>query len=241
MNTHPLAYALILGLSALTGVAATPAHAENRESWLVVVRAQETFVPLGFDDNDEAQVVIDGYLPDSCHRLDRVDVTRNEATGVYQVVQFARYFPVPCLPALVPFTSEVRLGAMPAGRFVVAAHGAAPQILPVRHTDALAPDDYLYAPVEAARVEAHAGGYTAVLDGRFTNTCMVLDDLRLVDAGKTKEVLPIMTMAERDDCEAREVPFSRRLDLPATLAAGRYLLHVRSLNGKAVNTVFSVR
>ena len=47
-------------------------------------------------------------------------------------------------------------------------------------------------------------------------------------------------MNERDDCVDEDIPFSWSMALPDDMEPSRYLLHVRSLNGKAVNHMFTV-
>jgi hypothetical protein len=81
------------------------------------------------------------------------------------------------------------------------------------------------------------GALVASLEGRFTNSCMVWEDLKVQDNGKTVNVLPIMKL-EGTNCVAGEFPFKKTIALPESIVAGRHLLHVRSLNGNAVNHLF---
>jgi hypothetical protein len=98
----------------------------------------------------------------------------------------------------------------------------------------------MYAPVERVRVERAGEQFEAVIEGRFTSTCMQMAEHRLVDSGRTHQLLPIAKMAEGGDCRAAIRPLAQTVRLPAGMAPGRHLLHVRSLNGKAQNAVFTV-
>jgi hypothetical protein len=207
----------------------------------VPVSAQDLFVPQGFDDNDQVTVVLDGYFPNSCYRVDRVEKNIDNESKIITIEQFARVYPGPCLMLLVPFTSEVNLGTVPSGDYkVVTNRGNLNHDLNVAVSTNEGPDDFLYAPVDQARVEKTREGLLyAVLGGRFTSTCMELRDVKVIYSGSTIEVLPLMEVPERDNCERQEVPFQRLQPLSA-LQPGRYLLHVRSLNGHATNVVFQV-
>jgi len=210
---------------------------------LTPVQVAEVFVPVGFDDNDEVVVVLDGYLPNSCYKVEGAKVSVDANTKKVEVTQMARRWPGPCLLALVPFSSTVSVGMLPKGEFTVTSYGAAEEKLAVGEATSAGPDDFLYAPVDHASIAptAASGQVSAVLEGRFTNSCMAIEEVRVIDSGKTLEVLPIMKVEDRSDCRSNvEIPFRKYVELPAGLGDGRHLLHVRSLNGRSVNTMFTV-
>lgn len=208
----------------------------------ISVNVKNVFAPVGFDDNDEVEIVLDGYLPDTCYKLAFSRVTFDESRNVYQVRQYARKPPGICLPMIVPFTTEVRIGPVKAGDYKIESIGAETQSLEVNVAIQNGPDDFLYAPVDSARVDMHPDSdtYTAVIAGRLTNTCMSFVELRLIDTGRTLQLLPIVKLAEGADCQAEEVTYEKTVRLPTGMSVGRHLLHVRSLNGKAQNAVFTV-
>ena len=208
---------------------------------LVPVASQDVFVPKGFDDNDQVMVVLDGYLPNSCYQLDSVTQAIDEATKTITVQQMARVYPGQCLMALVPFTSVVKVGILAKGDYkIITNRGNLETSLNVVMSTSAGPDDFLYAPVERAWMErAQDGSLSAVIEGRFTNTCMAFDEVKVIYSGKSIEVLPVMKMENRADCVEQQVPY-RKIQPLSFLLPGRYLLHVRSLNGQAVNTVFPV-
>jgi hypothetical protein len=236
---------LILGALALStgSVAASANLADEPVNGAVVeIDARYVFAPKGFDDNDEAVVMLDGYLPSGCYRLVRPQVTIDRATKVIKVTPEARFFDVPCVEALIPYSVEVHLGVLPVGEYTVVAHAAsASDSMPVAEATNAGPDDYLYAAVDAVAVVKNdaTGALSAELKGRFTSSCMTWDEVRVEDTGKTINLLPIISMSS-DECVPGEFPFKKAVDLPATIAPGRHLLHVRSLNGRAINYLFSV-
>jgi hypothetical protein len=52
-------------------------------------------------------------------------------------------------------------------------------------------------------------------------------------------VLPIAKQFSNVDCKAGRFPFKIEKPLP-TLQPGKYLLHVRSMNGQAINKLFEI-
>ena len=236
---------VLRGLSivvALTGLT-VPAFANPPgDGDVVTVGTKYLFSPIGFDDNDEATVVLDGYLPSGCYRLVQPEVVVDQETKRVTITPKARFFDHPCIEALVPYWQEIHLGILPIGDYkVVVPSSSIQEAMKIVEAPSAGPDDYLYAAIDAAAVDKQddSDGYSIKMQGRFTNTCMVLTEIRVIDTGRTINVLPIMTMEDRDDCKPTEIPFRRMVDLPATVVEGRHLLHVRSLNGQAVNHVFT--
>lgn len=210
---------------------------------LVLLSGAEIFAPEGFDSNDQALVVLDGTLPNSCYRLAQQEVVRDADGVTFHVRQYARRFPGVCLDFVVPYTKEVELGVLPQGKFTVDMVGSTAQPLDVATATNAGPDDHLYAPIDSVHVEVDAAhhSYVGVIKGRFTNTCLAQDEVRLIDSGRTLEVLPIAKMQQtRAACQATEDAFTWTVALPSSMTPGHHLLHVRSLNGKSANAVFTV-
>lgn len=212
---------------------------------LVTVDVVDMFVPNGFDSNDEIIVVLDGYLPNSCYRLTRPEVKVNAAKGEIKITQMARRFPGPCIVPLVPFSNVVHIGALDAGSFEISTNnGMLTAKLTVENDTAsgnFGPDDHLYAPVDNVFVAKNSDGqYEATIQGRFTNDCMEFNEVRVLHNGRVIELLPILNDHTGETCQQSEKPFSKKVLMPDNLLTGRNLVHVRSLNGNAINFVFSV-
>lgn len=227
----------------LLAIAAPKLSAEVPALELKPIKATNLFVPVGYDDNDEITIVVDGYLPDPCHKLKQPTVKVDAQRKTVSVMPMAALYKGHCPDVTVPFQQVVHVGVLNAGNYTVEQWDQSlKETLAVKTAAGPGPDDYLYAPIDQAQVlETEGGKSLAVLKGRFTNTCLRMQEVRVIDSGKTIEVLPIMEKLDRTPqgaCERTEKPFEWRAVLPKK-AAGRYLLHVRSLDGQAVNTVFS--
>ena len=231
-------------LSALLLVAASlAAHADGPQNGeLMPVDASYVFSPHGFDDNDEVVVVIDGYLPSGCFRLTRPETAIDMEAKTISITPVARFFDIPCVEARIPYSQEIRLGVLPEGDYELTVKTASvTETLNIAEATNAGPDDFLYAPVDSVNVERDriTGKLTATLEGRFTDLCMDWDEIAVIDDGKTVVVLPKMTLRDDIACGASEQPFKKVVDVPETVANGRHLLHVRSLNGQAVNALFT--
>ncbi|NDE14623.1 hypothetical protein EBZ80_06800 [bacterium] len=240
---------LIAAASLSSGIAGSagaqdPGHREIAD--LVPVEAIDLFVPNGFDSNDEIVVVIDGYLPNSCYRLTRPELSVDHDKHEIKITQMARKFPGPCLVPLVPFTNIVQIGALEQGTYRVTTNkGLLAATLGVAEDTSsgnYGPDDFLYAPVDSVSVSKNTDGrYEARLAGRFTNDCMEFDEVRVLHKGRVIELLPILKDHATDStCQPVEKAFTKKVLMPVELSAGRNLVHIRSLNGASVNSVFSV-
>lgn len=227
---------------ALTGLSLSTVATAQASGALVQVPGDDLFIPVGFDDNDETVFVVDGYLPSGCYRLTRPEIDFDQDTGVVSVKPMARYFDMPCIAALIPYHFEVRLGVMPMGEFTVEIAGTdVKETLRIREATSAGPDDHLYAPVDDVSINrAQDGTLKATLTGRLTNSCMTFTEIQISHTGKTVQLLPIMGYEQSDTCEAGEFPYKNKITLPAGLDRGRHLLHVRSLNGRDANQLFTV-
>ena len=145
-----------------------------------------------------------------------------------------------CLQMLVPYHQVLNLGILHAGNYTIAQDNF--EVLgnvEVKIATNSTPDDFMYAPVSQAYMNHDAGKSTLTLTGEFTNSCMRLVDVVIGKQPKVITVQPIAEMDERDDCREGKFPFERKVVL-GKVPAGRYLLHVRSLNATSVNSLIDL-
>lgn len=210
---------------------------------LVNVNARTVFVPIGFDDNDETEVIVEGYLPNGCYRLTQPEILVDHAAMRISVRPMARFFDAPCVDMLVPYFFEAKVGQLTQGNYTVEVVGADSTLterVPVRHAFGPGPDDFSYVPVDDVKVELDRVNHqmVATVRGRFTSSCMRWVETRLEDNGKTINLLPILAIDDLENCDQIEAPYERQVVLPASISRGRHLLHVRTMNGQAINTLF---
>jgi hypothetical protein len=238
LTRHLLGLVVALSSSSLATVALA-------EDTLVPVAADRVFVPTGFDDNDSVQVVVDGNLSNSCYKAAAGEFTIDTETHTILLTPMARVSDsAACLQVLVPYTYVYELGVLPRGDYSISVAGMdGSKRLSVAEATSAGPDDEFYAAIDNAYVAEFPslGRRAVMLEGTYTNTCMrwVRADLKHV-APDVIEVLPVVAIVDNGNCVDMKFPFKGvSVDLP-TLERGRYLLHVRAMNGSAVNRVFEI-
>jgi len=197
------------------------------------------YIPSGFDSNDHVQMVVEGVYRDTCSRSAGTRVNVNQGAKTISVTAYEYRYSGPCLDVTVPHDEVVNFGIVPPGNYqVVQGNGRPLGRLNVNVARTNTPDDYLYAPVSQAYVKNVGGKLALTLSGVFTNSCM---SVKRVVSNVNENVLTIQPIAELlptyANCIHGSFPFEYSTYIPMA-RAGRYLLHVRSLNGKSINTLF---
>lgn len=210
---------------------------------VVAVDAARIFAPTGFDDNDNTQVVVDGLLPSTCFKLTDGWQEIDHQNRTIAIEPRAIFTDGPCIEVLVPYSYEFNFGELAMGDWLIkTTDGSLQKKMTIAEATSSGPDDQLYASVDNAYIQDEGPqGYKIVLEGTYSNTCMVWDKTQLIHKDAlVLEVLPVVKLEQRDNCENRTFPFKgMKVALPS-VTEGRYLLHVRSMNGRAVNRVFTM-
>jgi len=200
------------------------------------------YIPIGFDSNDHIQVVGEGIHQTSCFRNAEAQVHVDQQNMRIELDPQAYQYNGICLQVLVPFTKIVDIGILKTGKWEVVqgANRGPSAILNVRQATTDNADDYLYAPISQAFYSQSKAGRQVILTGEFSNNCMTLTSVKTDIQPDVIVLQPISEMATRANCAAGHFPFSRTVNI-STAKPGRYLLHVRSLNGNAVNSLIDVK
>lgn len=200
-----------------------------------------SYVPMGFDSNDKVQFVIEGRYKDTCSRPAGTRFTVNTAAKTIQVTAYEYRYTGPCLDVLVSHDEVVNLGVVPPGRYeILQGGGRSLGHLNVNVARKSTPDDFLYAPISQGYIKNVNGRMALTLSGVFTNSCMKLQKIIPNVQSNVVTVQPIaLLLPTATHCIHGKFPFEETtyLDLPRS---GRYLLHVRSLNGKSINNLFDL-
>jgi len=207
---------------------------------LVDAPISAVYAPGGFDDNDNVQVVIEGIFPNSCYWAGPVKVSVNEKR--IEINHEAYYVDGHCYDMLSPYTKVVDIGILKADHYsVYLPQGGVPSaILPVKKAKEKDKDDYLYAPVKKAEISLRKP-YRLKLEGIFPNGAMEID--RVVVNPPVNHVIDILPIAKVDETKAKDpasvtpVSFIQNVDFPQIKESGRFLIHIRALNGLSVNLI----
>lgn len=214
----------------------------------------EVFVPYGFDDNDNVELTIHGHFPNSCYRtgtaIAQVDDEAMEIT-----IQAKSYFypqSEECIEMVNPFTQVIHLGTLSAGSYKIVVQNE-PTTFPdlvITHSPVLAPDAYLYAPVDFVNlVQTQDGPNTYMMSiagnlPKLQDGCLRIKELKAYfSPANVLIVLPIMQKFTQEECRGFVAQDSSRFELNKMIRfekPGHYLIHVRSISGDSRNLVFEL-
>jgi hypothetical protein len=229
----------------------------TRQSERVLLALDNAFIPAdGFDDNDNIQVVIEGYLPNACYTLAQAGAVLDDESHTLIVYQAAMKATrgvcadgaelPPDLAAPRYFWKVVDVGHLQAGHYKLeyrSSLGRQFKDFRVQFSPSEQVDNMDYVLVTNAFVNnevlSSQEQFEIRITGELTSSCAVLDESSLVyEAGDVIVVL-LTTKRTAEFCMPASRPFYRVIRA-RTPAKGRYLLHVRSVGGESRNKIFSV-
>lgn len=209
---------------------------------------ETSYIPFGFDSNDSIQIVVEGVYRNTCSKPAGTRFKVNPTTNIIEIMSYEYSYQGPCLDVLVPHNEVVVLGVLPAGTYKVmqstgkASNGG--QLLGqlfVGSATKAAADDYLYAPISQAYLRNQGNNVIVTISGNFTNSCMELNKVIPSVQPKVITIQPIATLNSKStNCVSGYFPFEKSFAID-NVKPGRYLLHVRSLNGNSINSLFDVK
>ncbi len=243
---------LVTGVSSVfMAVVCSAAFAEG--PILVQAPIDRVFVPMGFDDNDKVEVILSGKFPSSCYKVGPAEAFVNPLSKKIEIRAEAFYYPgAVCMQMLTPFIKSVELkGQLTAGNYdvsVQARPGARTSQLVIARSTRPEADDFLYAGVDSAVLEHDdvGGEQEIVLKGQhpfLLQGCVKFEEVRTsYSASGVLVVQPITKIVEGEECAGATVHnrFEHRAPLNQPLESGEFLMHVRTLNGGAVNQLLNI-
>jgi len=199
----------------------------------------KAYIPMGFDDNDRIQIGVAGTFKNTCYKVGPHALKVDVDTKTITVQQQAYLYGGVCLQMFVPYSEILDVGIIPSGDYKVvdALSGATLAQLSVNQGSNPGPDDFLYAPVNDAYIvnnpETHK--HTLAITGSFGDRCSDFQDITVKVKDDVIVVQPIVTRTADISCAPEKVRFLKTIELDESIGHGMYMLHVRSLNGQAIN------
>lgn len=208
----------------------------------VSVNFNKVYAVGGFDDNDNVQIVGEGMFAKTCYRHAETTVRVDEATKIIYLSPVAYKYNGYCLQVILPFSRVIDVGILKAGTYSVELETNKQSLgeITIRPSLTRAADDYLYAPVSQSFFVSKNGSNTIQLAGDFSLSCMKMKDVKIDIQKGIVVVQPIAKIDKSVPCTAGDFPFEKVIQV-GPLAAGRYLMHVRSLNGQSLNTLINIK
>jgi hypothetical protein len=230
-------FILTIGFLSSNLFASRAALAEVSPPVLRKVFVDQVYTPMGFDTNDDTQIVVTGNLPSVCYQAPKSVIKRVGKKIEVTVWAYYRKDTV-CTQILVPFMEVISLGLMKSGDYEVTSENPNGEIrsnFEVSPSRTPAVDQFIYANLNT--IVSHDGSQKVTLMGYNPSDCYTLDEVKMIFNGKnTYSILPIMKQV-RDHCPRKMTPMSFDIELPEPVAEDAVLLHVRIMSGKSINQI----
>ncbi|WP_127714626.1 hypothetical protein [Halobacteriovorax sp. HLS] len=200
------------------------------------VPVDQVYSPEGYKSNDDAEVVIRGYLPDLCYKSPQAKVAI-EGKRIDISLQAYREIGenVVCAEMLSNFLKPVPVGVLDKGNYEIFVNGKLQPNLKIGEFDSDAIDDRVLANVHNAVADSEMK--IVKLQGYNPSDCYSLDEVEIISNGSNSySILPRMNKLN-DYCPMKMVPFEIEVQVPEELESEYILLHVRSMYGKSVNAL----
>lgn len=207
-----------------------------------MVPVDHVYAPFGFDSNDSVEIVVTGFLPNLCHKApaSKVEIKGNKVNVEMTSLYYHESNPF-CPEMVVPFTKTISLGVMDKGDYEITVNGESQwekkEAIKIAESTSNSIDDFSYAYVTYVEKENVGQGHV-VLKGYNPSDCFELEKIDYVHNGRdTYSILPKMKQV-REFCPMKMVPFEYEFKVPNDIDNNKVLLHVRTMEGNSVNTIF---
>lgn len=212
---------------------------------VVPAPVKHLYLPDGFDSNDAVEVVVTGMFPNPCYSRNDVKVTLKDDLVDIRIdaLNNERMLPTTRCPQMaVPFKEVVHLGNMQGGNYNVVVNGHTKNKIrdsfDIAEASSNSVDDHIYAAIEWVE---KTGSNDVILHGWRYSNCIDLNNVQVVSNKKdTLSILPVMKQLS-DFCPMKMMPtkYAVKLDF-SSLKMKNPLLHVRTMDGKSVNTIINL-
>ena len=144
----------------------------------VIVQPEQIFVMNGFDDNDNVELIVSGYLPTLCHQAPTLKqrVEGHDVLLTLTALYFDQSNPF-CTQIPIPFLEVINLGMLEAGEYKVTVNRDTPyessEFLHIAPAPTHEQNSFTYAQVEY--IEKEIGTRNIILAGTNPSNCFELD------------------------------------------------------------------
>ncbi len=201
------------------------------------------YVADGFDDNDNVQIVGEGMFANACYRHSRTKAKVDQKKMTIELAPVAYRYQGFCLQVILPFERVVDIGVLKAGTYTITQNNGLKRTLGKLHvakSRSSGADDFMYSPISQAFFQSRFMTNRVFLIGDFPMSCMKIKEVKVNVQAHVLVVQPIAEIDPNVPCVSGKYTFEQVAEL-GNVTPGRYLLHVRTLNGQAVNTLVDVK
>lgn len=220
----------------------TTVHGLNFPTKIVGIGVDHIFVPLGFDSNDEVEIVVSGVLPSPCYEAPKVKFAIDgQKIGLTAYAKYKGEGRI-CPRVVVPYSKRVEIGQLAHGVYSVffknSRRSSEVERLLVKKAPKMSVDNFYYANVSETTIRPSKK--TVKVDYYRMNDCMRFDRLHPVFNGRdVVSLLPIMAFEQKDKCKAIHSLESVIWKIPDGLVGKTFLIHTRSMAGQSLNKIYN--
>lgn len=236
---------LAIGSSIWFAALATSAFADQQGPVEIPAPVSKIYIPMGFDDNDNAEVVLKGEFPTSCYNIGRTgaEVDQQKMEITVWATSYMYLGGENCAQVTKSFIQPIKVGVLKKGDYKVIFkfNKEVQSAMNVVERTTESPDNFLYAPVENAKINVDNNGkQSLVISGHYPYMfvgCMVIREVRTERSpADVLVVQPITEIVQGDECNTQ--PGDKAYEITQGVAQPfmeEGLLHVRVLNGDSLN------
>ena len=226
----------------LLALLSAPLQAQTQ---VIAAPVDHVFVPAGFDNNDNIELVVTGLFPNPCYKRNDVKVEVNDDIIDIKVTSIVSDDDKSqmCAAMVVPFKENILVGNLQGGDYkILDNRNTAYELKNKIHVSEAASqnqDDHLYAMVSHIDL-GFTGGTTgsAFLVGWRTSDCLELDRVEYLSNGSdTLSVMPIMKKI-REFCPMKMTRLYVPIKFnPEEFSHSKLLIMSRTIEGRSVNNL----
>lgn len=207
----------------------------------ILAPVSHIYAPFGFDDNDVAEVFVEGTFETDCYQIKEIIKNIDHSRRIIRLDLIAVKTAAECRAKKTPYLKRVDLDVLKSGPYKVEAGNdieggrLESAFLEVRHTRSKLRDDFLYAPVNSFMLStSHGGKRTITLLGFYSNPCYEFDlfntrvETPAVSDPSILVIRPVVNEIPKAHCPEQPTPFAQKIDIPDYIPNGRYLFHIRT-------------
>lgn len=201
------------------------------------IMPNKVYTPMGFDSNDNSEIVLSGNLPNLCFKSPTAKFTVDQKNIN---IEFQATYLQPqdqeCTKISVPYLETLSVGVLDKGTYDVTVNGQSFTQLKIVEATSSAVDDFIYANIDY--VEENDANRELTLVGNNPSDCVELDQVKVIqNANKTLTVLPILKQVA-EVCNQVMVPFEYKISVPRMTGVKAILIHVRKMDGRSINKLY---
>ncbi len=201
----------------------------------------QLYIPHGFDDNDLVEIVVNGSLPDLCHKSPGHEVIKEGNNFIIKMYAYRAEDNTNCQKLSLPYNETVRLGILPVGHYKVSLLGVVKDPrgrFEVKKAVSPLQDDFLYGNVQGLK----ENDYSREIELIGTNPVNCLKFHEVVEDIQKNVIVLKPRFKQEGLCEEIPTPFVIKYKVPYLSSHPKgVLLHVRVLNGRSYNYLYQNR